>query len=353
MALIPEIDFIEKKISELGDKVRSQVLATVSAQGKSAPIYKISFGSADPQAPSLGIIGGVHGLERIGSQVSLALLNSLSELVLWDQNVQKALETMRIYFIPVVNPLGIYFRTRSNARGVDLMRNAPVEASGELPFLVSGHRISPLLPWYRGQAENLEIESEALMRAVQEESFQSTASITLDIHSGFGFQDQIWFPFAKNTKPFPSLPEMHSFKELLGRTYPHHFYKIEPQAYSTHGDIWDYLYEKHFAQQTAPEIFAKHPGQSTSHQQKFFLPLCLEMGSWNWVKKNPLQFFSLLGPFNPVKQHRYQRTLRRHNTLFEFLMRAVQAPQAWAHLSQEQRLKHHQQALELWYQEKK
>lgn len=341
MAIIPEIEFIERKVSELGPKVRCEVLTEVSFQNLTAPIHKIVFGSEDPQAPSLGIVGGVHGLERIGSQVALALFHSLSELVLWDQNVQRALENMRIYFIPVVNPLGIYLRTRSNSRGVDLMRNAPVEGEGDLPFLLSGHRLSPYLPWYRGEQNVLEPEAQALISAIQNESFQSSTAVTLDIHSGFGFQDQIWFPYAKKTTPFAHLPEVHSFKELLKRTYPHHFYKIEPQAYSTHGDLWDFLYDEHSKENLK------------SAQKKIFLPLCLEMGSWNWVKKNPLQFFSVLGPFNPVKQHRFQRTLRRHNTLFEFLIRAVQAPQAWAFLSEEQKLKHQQQAIELWYQEKK
>ena len=38
----------------------------------------------------------------------------------------------------------------------------------------------------------------------------------------------------------------------------------------------------------------------------------MEMGSWTWVKKNPRQFFSLLGIFNPLIQHRQLRVLRRH-----------------------------------------
>jgi hypothetical protein len=54
------------------------------------------------------------------------------------------------------------------------------------------------------------------------------------------------------------------------------------------------------------------------------------MGSWNWVKKNPIQLLSFLGAFNPVKQHRMQRTLRRHLPLFDFLVRALISNQAWA-----------------------
>jgi len=77
--------------------------------------------------------------------------------------------------------------------------------------------------------------------------------------------------------------------------------------------------------------------------------LCLEMGSWTWVKKNPLQIFNIQGHFNPMKNHRMKRTLRRHNTFFEFLVRASLSPQAWAQQNPEQRLKHETLARELWY----
>lgn len=337
MSSLPEIDQIERRIDELGSKVRSEIIERVTTAQGELPIYKLSFGSLEPSAPTLGIVGGVHGLERIGAQVAVSLLESFSELTLWDRGTQAILEQVRVFFIPVLNPSGVMHETRSNFNGVDLMRNAPVEGEGKLPFLLSGQRYSPRLPWYRGSPDRLEPESQALIKAVQAEGFRSRCLITLDIHSGFGFQDQIWFPYAKTQKPFPNLAELHSFKNLLERTYPHHFYRVEPQAYSTHGDLWDYLYDMHQQKQASG----------------IYLPLCLEMGSWMWVKKNPWQIFSPLGPFNPLKQHRHRRTLRRHNTLFEFLLRSIQVPEVWGELSLEQRQKHQSQAQELWYDRKR
>jgi hypothetical protein len=79
-----------------------------------------------------------------------------------------------------------------------------------------------------------------------------------------------------------------------------------------------------------------------------FLPLTMEMGSWRWVKKNPLQLASIDGLFNPVKPHRLQRALRGHIVLMEFLIRAVRAYQNWMpdlHKSQQLR----QEAMKLWY----
>lgn len=300
----------------------------------------LSFGNQDPKAPVLGMIGGVHGLERIGSQVVLSLMHSLSELILWDRLVQEALKQIRIFFVPMTNPLGILHRSRANPYGIDLMRNAPVDAQGEATYLVGGHRISPRLPWYRGvQGEPMQLETQALFDFCKDQTFGSDRVIMMDCHSGFGGTDQIWFPYAKSTAPFPHLSEIYSFKVAFERTHPNHFYKIEPQAknYTTHGDMWDYLYEE----------FYKQPDRESS----VYLPLTLEMGSWAWVRKNPTQIFSMLGAFNPVQPHRLKRILRRHNTLFDFLIRALVSHQVWAFSNPDQREKHRLRAMEHWYGE--
>lgn len=332
--LLPEIQQIEQRAQELKGRARVEVLCESECHGKKLPVYKLTFGSEDPTAPTLGLIGGVHGLERIGAQVVVSLLNYFSELSLWDRGTQELLKSVRVFFIPVVNPWGIHNKTRSNPRGVDLMRNAPVEGEGDIPFLLGGHRYSNKWPWFRGQVDSMEMESSAVFKAVQKEGFQSRALLTCDFHSGFGFQDQLWFPYAKSTQAWPDVAYAHSFKALLDRNLPHHFYLFEPQAknYTTHGDLWDYTFDE----------FRKQSKQ-------VYLPLCLEMGSWMWLKKNPWQIFSADGPFNPLIGHRHSRTLRRHNSLFELLLRAVHNPESWADLSLEQKSKHEFQAKELWY----
>ncbi|MBX2986933.1 MAG: DUF2817 domain-containing protein [Bdellovibrionaceae bacterium] len=336
MKTLEEITEIERLTAPLGTLARTEVLARADEGGLSLPIYKVTFGTTDPAAPVLGLVGGVHGLERIGAQVCVSLLNSLSQLVLWDRNTQSVLEKVRVFFIPTVNPWGILTKHRCNPGGVDLMRNAPVEALGKVPWMLGGQRYSRRLPWYRGEnGAPLQPEAQALVSAVEKEIRHSPLSITVDFHSGFGLQDRIWFPYAKTVEPYPDVGLMHSFTNLLERTYPHHFYRIEPQAvnYTTHGDLWDYLYDRH--------LEAKAAGP--------YLPLAVEMGSWNWVKKNPFQFFSADGSFNPVKRHRLRRVLRRHNTFFEFLLRAISSPEAWANLNEEQKMKHQERALQLWY----
>lgn len=329
---IPELELINQLKEEIGHIAHFEIIGESQEENLRLPIHKITFGSTDPSSPVLGLVGGVHGLERIGSQVTIALLNSFSQLYQWDETLRRNLQKIRVFFIPVVNPIGILKKRRSNPNGVDIMRNAPIDAEDNVPSFLGGHRVSNLLPWYRGQGT--EPETLALITQVKKEIEHAPVALTVDFHSGFGFQDQIWFPYAKTRKPFADLGYFESFISLMNKTYPNHFYKVEPQAYLTHGDVWDYLYD-----------WKKKIGPAES----VFLPMCLEMGSWMWVKKNPLQIFTPEGAYNPVKTHRYQRTLRRHNTFFEFLIRALYSPQSWYPLAPEQLENHRRQAIKKWY----
>ncbi len=330
---LPEIIQIEQLLTEFPNLARGQVLGYVGSHagsdGKLFPIYKVAVGSENPEAPVLAFFGGVHGLERIGAQVVISFLSSVLRMQLWDLSLQELLKRIRIVFIPTVNPWGIYNRRRSNANGVDLMRNAPVEGVGEIPWLLGGQTYSARLPWYRGT--EFQSECKLVMDALHTEVKDSKFAWSMDVHSGFGIQDQIWFPFANTTTPFPDLAEMFRFKTFFESAHPYHFYKIEPQSYRTHGDLWDYAYSK------------------LRTENRFYLPLTLELGSWLWVKKNPLQLLSREGLFHPLKPHRHRRILRRHWTLFDFMLRMTDAYQNWAVLESQQKTQAHAHGLELWY----
>jgi len=122
------------------------------AQGRGSqfPVYTASLGSADPQAPAVGFFGGIHGLERIGTQVVLHYLRALLARLEWDESLHQQLQSVRLLFMPIVNPVGMWAGTRSNGNGVDLMRNAPHLADAGVPFLAGGQRLGPWLPWYCG-----------------------------------------------------------------------------------------------------------------------------------------------------------------------------------------------------------
>ena len=284
----------------------------VEHSGVSLPLLGVSFGPDDPSLPTLGLFGGVHGLERVGSHVVLHVLESLVSRLAWDTELQDQLTRARIVAMPVVNPQGILRSTRGNANGVDLMRNAPVEAQGSVTPFVCGQRVSRWLPWYRGpEGSPMERESQALLDFVADHMFDSSFAIALDVHSGFGSVDRLWYPFARQSGGYPREPESLRLAERLLEYEPHHVYRVEPQArqYTTHGDLWDHAFDCHAAVNQGGD--------------RVFLPWTLEMGSWRWVRKNPWQVFSALGAFNPIKPHRYGRVMRRHSRLVEFLWTVV------------------------------
>ncbi len=325
---LPELDELQRIIALGG----AHLQVTSQALAGHLPLYTVTMGNPSPDVPAIGFFGGVHGLERIGSQVVIAYPHALVARLPWDASVHALLDQVRLVFMPVVNPGGMLRHTRANPNGVDLMRNAPVDAREPVPFLVGGQRISAGLPWYRGRAGvPMEAESAALCALVEAELHGRPFSLALDCHSGFGMRDRVWFPYAHRRTPMPHLAQVHALQATFADSHPHHNYVFEPQShqYLTHGDLWDHLYLRACAQ----------PGQ-------VFLPLTLEMGSWLWVKKNPRQLFSRRGIFNPLIAHRHQRVLRQHLPLLDFLTRATAAWQRWL---PGQPGDHHSQAMARWY----
>jgi hypothetical protein len=332
---LPELEALERIIELGADWLESRVVCEVSLPGKSCyPVHAITMGNPSPDVPGVGYFGGVHGLERIGAEVVIAYLHSLVMRLQWDSTLHRQLETVRLVFIPIVNPGGMALGTRANPNGVDLMRNAPVDANDPVPWMVGGQRISAGLPWYRGkQGKAMEIENQAVSDVVTSELLTRDFSVSVDCHSGFGARDRIWFPYAHKRAPISHLAEMQALKNIFVQSNNHHRYVIEPQSlqYLAHGDLWDHLYL-----------------QSCTMSQRVFLPLTLEMGSWLWVKKNPRQLFSRHGIFNPLIEHRQQRVLRQHQLLLDFLSRAACGHRLWLP-TLETRALHHAQALQDWY----
>ena len=331
---LPELVKLEHLIELGANHLRHQILAHVPYKKSSYPVYSISMGSQSRNAPVIAFIGGIHGVERIGTQVILALFESLIRRLKWDQSLHQELSQVKLLFLPLMNPVGMINNSRANGNGVDLMRNAPVDAVGTVPWLVGGQRISNILPWYRGKkGRAMQEESRVLVEHINQELLTAPFSIALDCHSGFGFDNQIWFPYAKSKQPIPHLAEIFKLRKMLTETYPHQDYVFEPQArnYMTHGDLWDHIYDQSLKIDTT------------------FLPLTLEMGSWTWIKKNPLQVFKSSGIFHPIQPHRVKRVLRQHHVLMEFLIKVTGSYSHW--LTQLNKERNHADATSLWYTE--
>ncbi|MFV8750215.1 DUF2817 domain-containing protein [Nannocystaceae bacterium ST9] len=334
--VLPELGDLHEVLDLFGAQADTHVLARVSHGGIEFPIHGVVVGARRADAPTLALIGGVHGLERIGTRVVLAGMHTFAQYLAWDRMLAAALDEIRLVFVPLVNPVGMWMLRRSNPRGVDLMRNAPPHPDASGTPLVGGHRYSSRLPWYQGPSEApMELEAAALCDFMRAWVLPSRAAITLDVHSGFGSIDRLWFPYAYTRRPFPSLAEAYALKCLLDDTMPHHIYEYEPVSrnYRVQGDLWDFLYdERRKAEIEGP-----------------FLPLTLELGSWAWVRKNPAQLLDVLGSFNPIRPHRLRRTLRRHLPLIEFLLRAVAGSRAWSAFEPHERQRLESEGFRLWF----
>ncbi len=333
---LPELLTLDALMHHGARWLRTEKVLDVDMGSQRLPVWVLELGSTNPRAPVIGFFGGVHGVERIGTQVLLSWLHSLIHRLSWDDGLHHRLQQVRLVFMPMINPGGIWHRTRCNPNRVDLMRNAPVDADQPVPFLVGGHRISNRLPWYRGKrGDDMEPEAQALIRVVRERILNSPFAMTVDCHSGFGRRDRLWCCYAHTRTPIPHLAEVYALKNLFDQTWPHHHpYLIEPQSvnYTTHGDLWDYLYL---------ESQQRHP-------QNTFLPFTLEMGSWLWVRKNPRQMLDFFGYFNPVIDHRHHRVLRQHLPLFDFLTAATAHWMHWQPLPKD-RANLLQTAIEHWF----
>jgi hypothetical protein len=328
MTYLTEINELERLLDKFVQFGRVEKLADVKIEtpGKSTgtlPLWSLQLGPNDPTLPVFFLVGGVHGLERVGSHVVMNYLSPLADQCRWDENLQELFRHVRLVTIPILNPGGMALNRRSNPRGVDIMRNAPetaISEPAEGQWLVSGHRYSPRLPWYRGESgEPPEVETQALIDFAKKEVLPSRFALALDVHSGFGMHDRLWYPYASSKKSFPNQAVVDRFGQLLGTAHPHHFYRIEPQtsSYVIHGDPWDYLYES-----------GRH---ERDKEKKVFIPWALEMGSWAWLRKNPRQLFFRAGIFNPILPHRYSRIMRRHRNLLDFFLRAVANHRNWQH----------------------
>ena len=332
---LPELLELRQLAEQAGPHLTQRLLCEAAAGERRFPVQAFVLGSSRPDAPAVGFFGGVHGLERIGAEVAIAYLRSLVMRLGWDDTLHRQLERVRLVFMPLVNPGGLWLGTRANGNGVDLMRNAPVESAERVPYLIGGQRISARLPWYRGcHGAPMECESAALCALVESELLGRPFSIAVDCHSGFGLSDRIWFPYAHTARPIAHLAEMHALCEIHDHSLLHHRYVLEPQSrqYRAHGDLWDYLYLAACRRSDA----------------SVFLPVTLEMGSWLWVKKNPRQLFSRFGIFNPVVAHRQQRVLRTHIGWLDFIVRAASSHERWLPAGA-QRARHHADALTRWY----
>lgn len=292
------------RFSQLGYSSRNE-------SGFRFPIHCLEIGS--PQAiknSPVGLVAGVHGLETVGIRILIDFLEYLVSPS--GSSILKAMkkEKIGLVVIPILNPGGVAMKKRSNPRGVDLMRNSGVDAVKPMPFF-GGHRISPKLPYFRGKT--LELESRALFQFVKKYFFSAKSKVLpiLDIHSGFGTVDYVWWPYAHTHAPSPSETVFQSFANYLQNTknLKNFHYSPQSESYTTHGDLWDRIYDQF--QEEAKE------------KKSQLIPLTLEVGTWKDIAENPLKVLKKRGIFNPSPENKAETIIRYREFLKEFILSPI------------------------------
>ena len=120
---LPELDDILRLIEMGGEHVQARTLCRVEVGGKVFEVPSVSLGNPAREAPAIGYFGGVHGLERIGAEVVIAYLASLVQRLRWDEVLHHQLSQLRMVFMPLVNPGGLWLGTRVSGRGAPAVIN--------------------------------------------------------------------------------------------------------------------------------------------------------------------------------------------------------------------------------------
>ena len=86
MPALPELRDLESIMEQGRGQLDVKVVCEVNVQGRPFPVYQLTLGNPDPNIPAIGFFGGVHGLERIGTQVLLHFLRGLLNRLQWDKS---------------------------------------------------------------------------------------------------------------------------------------------------------------------------------------------------------------------------------------------------------------------------
>ncbi len=285
-------------------RIRQLDYSTPTRTGQRWPIYLIELGKRSAfKRHSVSLVSGVHGLETIAIRIHLDIIkNLINPRSAWFS--ERLMDgKLGIYSIPILNPAGVAAQSRSNGRGVDLNRNSGIDAEGALPFF-GGHRVSPALPYYRGRA--LQRESRALFRFLEENAWKGRKRVhtAIDLHSGYGSQNYLWWPYSFSKRP---VYQSQVFESIAGELrVKHPDYRIEPMSlsYQTHGDLWD----------KALLRFEEKQQNLARRKKSLFLPLTLEIGTWQELRKNPGRLLSKQKIFNPPARNR-KEFLKEHRQL--------------------------------------
>lgn len=315
----------EKKIIRIGKiggkyvKLHQFGFSRKTKEGFRFPIHMVQIGkdSAIRKNP-VGLIAGVHGLETIGIQVLLDFMEYIVNPKSSGYIPEIKSGKVGILCLPIANPGGVALKRRANPGGVDLMRNSGIDAEHPTPFF-GGHKLTRRLPYFRGKG--LQPESRSLLRLMAEYFYPITKTVlpVLDVHSGFGAIDRVWWPYAKTDTFCEDQSAYEKVADYLKNQCGHGNleYGSQSDSYQANGDLWDLVYDQ-------------FKGVQRAKDSSLLLPFTLEIGTWSSIKEEPSRIFKKKGIFNPTKANRQETITRYRGFLRDYVMLSSTKPKNWS-----------------------
>lgn len=217
--------------------------------------------------PLTMIQGGMHGIEVIGTELALALLDRLTAPEL-DEACASLLEVSDVTVVPCVNPDGRQTSmaslaskrwyapgSRRNANRVDLNRNWPRPPGVEDHWLPISGTPNRHLPWYRGASPLSEPECRALLELIE----PRPPVAMLDLHSSGQI---LVYPWTSKVEPPADLDGFRAMVDALRARQTRWRYKAKQSRawYPIVGSMDDYMYDQFGSLMLTVEI--GRPGQS-------------------------------------------------------------------------------------------
>jgi len=71
-AQLPELEELYRIIDDGGERLSVSTLCEVASENTRFPVHAVCLGNPSLEVPAVAFFGGVHGLERIGTQVLIS-----------------------------------------------------------------------------------------------------------------------------------------------------------------------------------------------------------------------------------------------------------------------------------------
>lgn len=205
----PPADAVSQWCTKLSKELRSVNLErclkrTWKSEGRTKgenEIFSTTWGSEDPKAQKVLVIGGIHGDEITAVSTSFRWLDFLDIT-----KKDSFLRSKRFIFIPLLNPDGFFAKphTRTNSNGVDLNRNFSTQGWEDKALKYWKEKSNSDKRRYPGPKAASEIETQVAEKSVMD----FKPDLIVSVHAPYKLLDHdgpIIFPNTKSPLPVRTL----------------------------------------------------------------------------------------------------------------------------------------------------